>query len=55
MSEILSSSTSFAGVDLSKYSLSVPLQARLMMFTAVTSSLDAIVGYDSQNISSDAN
>lgn len=32
----------------------LPLQVNLMLFTAVAS-LDAVVGYDSQNISSDAN
>lgn len=54
MSEILASSTCFAGVDVSKHSLSVPLQAHLMMFTAVAS-FEAIVGCNSQNTGSDAN
>lgn len=53
MSEILASSTCFAGVDLSKHGLSVPLQAHLMPFTAAAS-LVAVVGYGSKNIRSDA-
>lgn len=54
MSQILASSACFAGVDVSKHSLSVPLQAHLMPFTAAAS-LVAVVGYDSKNTRSDAN
>lgn len=50
-SEKQASSTCFAGVDFSKYSLSAPLQAHLMLLIAVTS----LVSYSSKNIIPDAN